>query len=395
MGTLCHRVTRMFLAAPAILFAVDVLADEPAGEILIVPGAVRIGEGDDGLNRVPQARPLRKPIQQTVPQRRTVSAAADVTSGSADGVGGFQAYPNSFSAQRPRMDREPQSNPCEESNSFAPRSSLVRQAAEFETEEYGEMRTVVAGSSQRAFDNGRIVPVSATRSSRTSLRKRAIEPRRPAPESQLAQEQSFAPARSQEVREPVRERALTAKPSEQQVAALSRPEPARPALHQREAPFEITSQQYSIWKPTAAAPIIDASAAKTEIQWYSDLHMARLAAVQSGRPLLISVISEQCPHCEELNEDVFGDLQVIETVTTQFIPVRLKVEQESDRRVAELLGIDRIPTTLVLSPEADLIGRIVGAFDAPFFVDSLSTAIEKISDTGSVETADGYFLPSK
>ena len=65
------------------------------------------------------------------------------------------------------------------------------------------------------------------------------------------------------------------------------------------------------------------------------------------------------------------------------------VERDADRRVAELLRVDRLPTTLILSPEADLMGRMVGSFDAAPFLDSLMAAAAEPQRFGQVIPADG------
>ncbi|MGE3316860.1 MAG: thioredoxin family protein [Planctomycetaceae bacterium] len=258
------------------------------------------------------------------------------------------------------------------------------------TRDYGELKTIVPGGSARAFENGVIIPASATYPNTFEPRPSGLRKPNAVLKGNSTSTQSFAPANREVTARSARGTIPSAELPQEILDQRKTTASARPALHERVPALEVESREFSLLNPPAAD-----CGAPTEIRWYADLHMARLAAVQSGRLLLISIVSEHCPHCARLEQGVLAEPKVVETVSAQFIPVRMTVERESDRRVVELLRIDRIPTTLVLSPEADLIGRIVGACQPAPFLDCLCEAIEESAKSGAVIPADGFEEPAK
>lgn len=118
-------------------------------------------------------------------------------------------------------------------------------------------------------------------------------------------------------------------------------------------------------KPTSTnrKPATTAKAAQTPqnpqtIQWTYDLQQAYRLANESGKPMLIVVGGAWCPHCRKLEKEVLGNSTIARYVNTVFIPVHL--DSEKDARAAQILEVRSLPTTVILSPEADLLGSIEG-----------------------------------
>jgi thioredoxin-related protein len=109
------------------------------------------------------------------------------------------------------------------------------------------------------------------------------------------------------------------------------------------------------------------------IQWQSDLQTARRAAVESGRPILIVVGGDRCTYCRKLEAETLGDPSVATYVNTSFIPVHLDCKK--DRRATEILEVQALPTCVVLSPEADLLGTIEGFIRPPEFTNMLHQSL--------------------
>ncbi|MEX2285898.1 MAG: thioredoxin family protein [Planctomycetaceae bacterium] len=94
------------------------------------------------------------------------------------------------------------------------------------------------------------------------------------------------------------------------------------------------------------------------IQWHSDIFKAHDVSVKTDRPMLILISSEGCPPCLKLKSSTLSDPRIARFVNQAFVPVKLDFEK--DARIIEILEVEHIPTTVVLSPEADLLGRLVG-----------------------------------
>lgn len=342
------RLLTIFLTACALWGGVPVSAQNGESDLVILPGPVRLDSDRDGFEST-----VRRPDNRFAAARHLTPARfRRLNDSPRDCGGGFEPMAKGF------VDSSDVSS-------------------------FGELKTVAERHSYRAGESHGILPVSGIRTDSAGNRGRPAC-RADLRASDLGAQQSFAPARNDLV--PRSDRQQSFAPHRDATKSISeQPQPGgsqRPVLQDRAAQIEVATQEYSVWNPRAAEERI-----ANEIQWYADLHMARLSAVQSRRPLLLSIVADECPHCARLDQSVFGDSKVVETITGEFVPVRLNVEQPADRRVAELLGINRIPTTLVLSPEADLIGRFVGAFEPGQFLDCLAEAVEDNAGFGQVVPA--------
>lgn len=98
--------------------------------------------------------------------------------------------------------------------------------------------------------------------------------------------------------------------------------------------------------------------AKTKINWRSDLKKAHQESVKLNRPMMIVFGAEWCTYCRKMEQTTLTDPSLIQSVNQNYIPVHLDFDEE--RKVAEILEVDRLPCTVFLSPRADLLGRMVG-----------------------------------
>lgn len=97
------------------------------------------------------------------------------------------------------------------------------------------------------------------------------------------------------------------------------------------------------------------------IHWYAGLKIAHEESQRTGRPMLIVFKAEWCEHCKKLDRQTLSDGRVARYINESFVPVELDLEQDAD--IAKALEVERIPCTLALNPQADLLGRIVGFVD--------------------------------
>jgi len=95
------------------------------------------------------------------------------------------------------------------------------------------------------------------------------------------------------------------------------------------------------------------------IPWHTSVETARQQAASTGRPILIHFWSSTCQPCRFMDEQVFSDAEVAETLRRDFIPVRINVEQLP--YTAKEFGVTALPTEVIVSPSGQILQRWVGA----------------------------------
>ena len=136
---------------------------------------------------------------------------------------------------------------------------------------------------------------------------------------------------------------------------------------------------------TAAPPQAGRAAAPSPVRWQTDLKAAHELSVATGKPLLIVFGAEWCGFCHKLEDKTLGDPRMAAYVNEAFIPVHVDFDKQP--RVAQILEVEAIPCTIVLSPEADLLGRLDGYMDVTKFRAGLDGAREAYGKIQQVKFA--------
>jgi thioredoxin-related protein len=126
--------------------------------------------------------------------------------------------------------------------------------------------------------------------------------------------------------------------------------------------------------PSQMPQAAKASQAAPSVQWLQDLQAARRASRATGRPMLIVFGGPHCVYCKKLDAEVFSHPTIARYVNASFIPVHLDFEK--NKRAAEILEVKSLPTSIILSPEADLLGSIEGFVQTREFAEVLHQSIE-------------------
>jgi thioredoxin-related protein len=122
---------------------------------------------------------------------------------------------------------------------------------------------------------------------------------------------------------------------------------------------------------TAAAP--KTSQPAEPIQWVNDLKIAHRTSVATGRPMLVIFSGPKCFYCRKLENEVFTQPTVARYINKSFIPVHLDLAK--NRQAAEVLEVTSLPTTVILSSDADLLGSIEGFVSSREFAEVLHRSL--------------------
>jgi thioredoxin-related protein len=112
--------------------------------------------------------------------------------------------------------------------------------------------------------------------------------------------------------------------------------------------------------------------APAKVKWHNDLRKAHEASVASNKPILIVFGAKWCGYCKVLEQKTLSDSRMVKYVNAEFTPLHLDFDK--DRKIAKVLEVESVPCTVILSPQADLLGKVVGYVDTAKYQKTLDAA---------------------
>ena len=115
----------------------------------------------------------------------------------------------------------------------------------------------------------------------------------------------------------------------------------------------------------AALLAVTASAMAAEqagIQWHSDPAKAHRLARQQNRPLLLLVTMDSCLYCTKIKQSTYMDNAVAVQVADGFVASR--IDAKHHKALVEQLKIEVYPTTVIISPDYQVLDVIRGYVDS-------------------------------
>lgn len=97
-------------------------------------------------------------------------------------------------------------------------------------------------------------------------------------------------------------------------------------------------------------------------KWHTNLQSAHKQAVAENKPILIVFGAEWCGFCTKLEKQTLSSKGVSQYINDSYVAVHLDLDKE--KRIGEILEVESLPCSIMLSPKADLLGRING-FEGP------------------------------
>lgn len=90
-----------------------------------------------------------------------------------------------------------------------------------------------------------------------------------------------------------------------------------------------------------------------EIHWRDFDDEAFKAAREQNRLVLLSISAVWCHWCHVMDETTYSDREVIDTINSSFIPIRVDTDQRPD--VDARYNMGGWPTTALLTPDGNIL----------------------------------------
>ena len=133
------------------------------------------------------------------------------------------------------------------------------------------------------------------------------------------------------------------------------------------------------WSPIilafSALLAVPAFAQQDAMHWHKDLESAKVVAKQTNRLVLVHFWTPTCGPCMALNQTVFNQPNVATAIESQFVPVKLNADENS--ATATWYGINRVPTDVIITPDGQMITKLVSPPTPAAYVAEMSGAAGK------------------
>lgn len=118
-----------------------------------------------------------------------------------------------------------------------------------------------------------------------------------------------------------------------------------------------------------AGLLTQSAAAQDRVSWLGDLSQAQQIAAQRGQLVLVHFWGENCGPCIRLEHYVFNRPEVIRSINSGFVAVKVNVNERPD--VADRFRITSMPVDVVLTPDGRELHRAVSPQNPNQYVASL------------------------
>lgn len=134
----------------------------------------------------------------------------------------------------------------------------------------------------------------------------------------------------------------------------------------------------------AAISVSSASAQSEGMPWRTDFQAARAEALQANKLLLVHFWTESCGPCKVLESRVYSQPQVAVAVTTEYVPVKVNAAQSPE--LAQALGVTRVPTDVIVTPQ----GQVVRSFVSPSTPMEYVGAVMQVANQHRTQAGGAY-----
>lgn len=94
------------------------------------------------------------------------------------------------------------------------------------------------------------------------------------------------------------------------------------------------------------------------VAWRTDIRAAVKEAETKKKPLLMKITASWCGYCKKMEKQTFQDPRLAKQINECFIPV--VVDADENKKLVKVIGIDGLPTTVIVSPSLEIVKKITG-----------------------------------
>lgn len=122
----------------------------------------------------------------------------------------------------------------------------------------------------------------------------------------------------------------------------------------------------------------------TAVEWHDDLAAAQNAARQQNQYVIVDLFAEWCGWCHVLDEQVFSS-EPFGKFAEDFELARVDVDHDQDGpELQTRYEVDGLPTTLVLTGDGVLVGKVKGMAPTREYIDKLRREIAVYENLGEL-----------
>ncbi|MCA9151579.1 MAG: DUF255 domain-containing protein [Planctomycetales bacterium] len=118
-----------------------------------------------------------------------------------------------------------------------------------------------------------------------------------------------------------------------------------------------------------------------QIAWQTDFESALQQAHAQNRPLLLHFWTPECVPCRRLEQKVFNQARVAETMGDFFVPV--KINANAHPELAARYKIETVPTDVIVGPNREVLHQLCTPQDPEQYVAQLSAIAFRTGTTAS------------
>ena len=128
--------------------------------------------------------------------------------------------------------------------------------------------------------------------------------------------------------------------------------PNRPALQQRDL------RQQELQAPRPRTNSYEPVSYRPRLTWETDMQTATRIAQETGRPMLVKVTADWCGYCKKMKAETFSNSGIVADLTSTFVAVELNAD--TNRDLIKRMGVQSLPTILVISPDQQILDKEEG-----------------------------------
>jgi thioredoxin 1 len=101
----------------------------------------------------------------------------------------------------------------------------------------------------------------------------------------------------------------------------------------------------------------------------STLAEALKTSTQTNKPIFMDVTAKWCKPCKEMEQQVFTNDEVAAYYNTNFVNLKLDIQEGDNKKVAQQYGVRNYPTLVYLDSKGEPLLSSIGIIDAAMLLD--------------------------